>query len=242
MGYMEVVRMENIVKSYGEGNNRVDALKGIDLSIQQGEFVSIVGASGSGKSTLLHILGGLDRPSSGKVLIGENDIYEYSDNELSVFRRRKVGFIFQFFNLIPVLNVQENIALPTLLDSESIDMEYLNEIITILGLQERKNHLPSELSGGQQQRVSIGRALINRPHLILADEPTGNLDTRNTKEVMDLLRLTAKKYNQTIVMITHDLTIASASDRIITIQDGEIISDQRLTAKESMTGGNDFDQ
>ncbi len=239
---MEVVRMENIVKRYGEGNSRVDALKGIDLSIQQGEFVSIVGASGSGKSTLLHILGGLDRPSSGKVLIGDDDIYEYSDNELSVFRRRKVGFIFQFFNLIPVLNVQENIALPTLLDSESIDMEYLNEIITILGLQERKNHLPSELSGGQQQRVSIGRALINRPHLILADEPTGNLDTRNTKEVMDLLRLTAKKYNQTIVMITHDLTIASASDRIITIQDGEIISDQRLTSKKSMTGGNDFDQ
>ncbi|MFJ8090123.1 ABC transporter ATP-binding protein [Lysinibacillus sp. NPDC095746] len=239
---MEVVRMENIVKSYGEGNSRVDALKGIDLSIQQGEFVSIVGASGSGKSTLLHILGGLDRPSSGEVFIGDNDIYKYSDNELSVFRRRKVGFIFQFFNLIPVLNVQENIALPTLLDSESIDKEYLNEIMNILGLQERKDHLPSELSGGQQQRVSIGRALINRPHLILADEPTGNLDTRNTKEVMDLLRFTAKKYNQTIVMITHDLTIASASDRIITIQDGKIISDQRLTAKESLTGGNDFDQ
>ncbi|TQR30870.1 ABC transporter ATP-binding protein [Lysinibacillus sphaericus] len=233
---MEVVRMENIVKSYGEGNNRVDALKGIDLSIQQGEFVSIVGASGSGKSTLLHILGGLDRPSSGKVFIGDNDIYKYSDNELSVFRRRKVGFIFQFFNLIPVLNVQENIALPTLLDSESIDREYLNEIINILGLQDRKDHLPSELSGGQQQRVSIGRALINRPHLILADEPTGNLDTRNTKEVMDLLRLTAKKYNQTIVMITHDLNISSASDRIITIQDGEIISDKRLATKESKAG------
>lgn len=234
---MEVVRMENVVKSYGEGNNRVDALKGIDLSIQQGEFVSIVGASGSGKSTLLHILGGLDHPNSGKVFIGGNDIYKYTDDELSIFRRRKVGFIFQFFNLIPVLNIQENIALPTLLDSESIDMEYLNEIINILGLQERKNHLPSELSGGQQQRVSIGRALINRPHLILADEPTGNLDTRNTKEVIDLLRLTAKKYNQTIVMITHDLTIASASDRIITIQDGKIISDQRLTEKKSQTGG-----
>ncbi|MEY9974317.1 putative ABC transport system ATP-binding protein [Lysinibacillus sp. RC46] len=234
---MEVVRMENVVKSYGEGNNRVDALKGIDLSIQQGEFVSIVGASGSGKSTLLHILGGLDHPSSGKVFIGDSDIYKYTDDELSIFRRRKVGFIFQFFNLIPVLNVQENIALPTLLDSESIDMEYLNEIINILGLQERMNHLPSELSGGQQQRVSIGRALINRPHLILADEPTGNLDTRNTKEVMDLLRFTAKKYNQTIVMITHDLTIASASDRIITIQDGKIISDQRLTEKKFQTGG-----
>ncbi|QOT01024.1 ABC transporter ATP-binding protein [Brevibacterium sp. JNUCC-42] len=229
---MEIVRMENVVKSYGEGNNRVDALKGVHLSIQQGEFVSIVGVSGSGKSTLLHILGGLDRPSSGQVLIGDNNIYDYTDDELSRFRRRKVGFIFQFFNLIPVLNVQENIALPTLLDDEPIDMTYLNEIIEILGLHERKNHLPSELSGGQQQRVSIGRALINRPHLILADEPTGNLDTRNTKEVMDLLRLTAKKYNQTIVLITHDLTIASASDRVITIEDGKIISDQRLVANK----------
>ncbi|MGG4461474.1 ABC transporter ATP-binding protein [Brevibacillus porteri] len=227
---MEVVRMENVVKSYGEGNNRVDALKGIDLSIQQGEFVSIVGVSGSGKSTLLHILGGLDRPSSGQVFIGDHNLYDYTDDELSIFRRRKVGFIFQFFNLIPVLNVQENIALPMLLDEEPIDMTYLDEIIEILGLHERKDHLPSELSGGQQQRVSIGRALINRPHLILADEPTGNLDTRNTKEVMDLLRLTAKKYNQTIVLITHDLTIASASDRVITIEDGAIISDQRLAA------------
>ncbi|EPY05803.1 ABC transporter ATP-binding protein [Paenibacillus alvei TS-15] len=229
---MEVVRMENVVKSYGEGNSRVDALKGITLSIQQGEFVSIVGVSGSGKSTLLHILGGLDRPTSGQVFIGENSIYNYSDDELSIFRRRKVGFIFQFFNLIPVLNVQENIALPTILDNEQVDMTYLDEIIETLGLQERKTHLPSELSGGQQQRVSIGRALINRPHLILADEPTGNLDTKNTKEVMDLLRLTAKKYNQTIVLITHDLSIASASDRVITIEDGSIISDQRLAANK----------
>ncbi|EJW15817.1 ABC transporter ATP-binding protein [Paenibacillus alvei] len=230
---MEVVRMENVVKSYGEGNSRVEALKGITLSIQQGEFVSIVGVSGSGKSTLLHILGGLDRPTSGKVFIGENSIYDYSDDELSIFRRRKVGFIFQFFNLIPVLNVQENIALPTILDNEQVDMKYLDEIIETLGLQERKTHLPSELSGGQQQRVSIGRALINRPHLILADEPTGNLDTKNTKEVMDLLRLTAKKYNQTIVLITHDLSIASASDRVITIEDGSIISDQRLAANQA---------
>jgi putative ABC transport system ATP-binding protein len=230
---VEVVRMENVVKSYGEGNSRVDALKGITLSIQQGEFVSIVGVSGSGKSTLLHILGGLDRPTSGQVFIGENSIYNYSDNELSIFRRRKVGFIFQFFNLIPVLNVQENIALPTILDNEQVDMTYLDEIIETLGLQERKTHLPSELSGGQQQRVSIGRALINRPHLILADEPTGNLDTKNTKEVMDLLRLTAKKYNQTIVLITHDLSIASASDRVITIEDGSIISDQRLAANKA---------
>jgi putative ABC transport system ATP-binding protein len=234
---MEIVRMEHVVKSYGEGNNRVEALKGINLSIQQGEFVAIVGVSGSGKSTLLHILGGLDRPSSGQVCIGDNNIYDYTDDELSIFRRRKVGFIFQFFNLIPVLNVQENIALPTLLDDEPMDMTYLDEIIEILGLQERRNHLPSELSGGQQQRVSIGRALINRPHLILADEPTGNLDTRNTKEVMDLLRLTAQKYNQTIVLITHDLTIASASDRIITIEDGNIISDQRLVANKQKAGG-----
>ncbi|MCY9529945.1 ABC transporter ATP-binding protein [Paenibacillaceae sp. P-4] len=230
---MEVVRMENVVKSYGEGNSRVDALKGISLSIQQGEFVSIVGVSGSGKSTLLHILGGLDRPTSGQVFIGENSIYGYSDDELSIFRRRKVGFIFQFFNLIPVLNVQENIALPTILDNEQVDTTYLDEIIETLGLQERKTHLPSELSGGQQQRVSIGRALINRPHLILADEPTGNLDTKNTKEVMDLLRLTAKKYNQTIVLITHDLSIASASDRVITIEDGSIISDQQLAANKA---------
>ncbi|MDA1762053.1 ABC transporter ATP-binding protein [Bacillus cereus] len=235
---MEIVRIESVVKSYGEGNSRVDALKGINLTIHQGEFVSIVGASGSGKSTLLHILGGLDRPSSGEVFIGENNIYNYPDNELSIFRRRKVGFIFQFFNLIPVLNVQENIALPTLLDNEPVDNSYMDEIIEILGLHERRNHLPSELSGGQQQRVSIGRALINRPHLILADEPTGNLDTQNTKEVMDLLRLTAKKYNQTIVLITHDLKIASTSDRIITIEDGQIISDQWLATSKPKTGGN----
>ncbi|MED0951715.1 ABC transporter ATP-binding protein [Bacillus mobilis] len=235
---MEIVRIEDVVKSYGEGNSRVDALKGINLTIHQGEFVSIVGASGSGKSTLLHILGGLDCPSSGSVFIGENNIYDYTDNELSIFRRRKVGFIFQFFNLIPVLNVQENIALPTLLDNEPIDNSYMDEIIEILGLHERRNHLPSELSGGQQQRVSIGRALINRPHLILADEPTGNLDTQNTKEVMDLLRLTAKKYNQTIVLITHDLNIASTSDRIITIEDGQIISDQWLSTNKPKTGGN----
>ncbi|PFQ36898.1 peptide ABC transporter ATP-binding protein [Bacillus cereus] len=235
---MEIVRIEDVVKSYGEGNSRIDALKGINLTIHQGEFVSIVGASGSGKSTLLHILGGLDRPSSGEVFIGENNIYNYPDNELSIFRRRKVGFIFQFFNLIPVLNVQENIALPTLLDNEPVDNSYMDEIVEILGLHERRNHLPSELSGGQQQRVSIGRALINRPHLILADEPTGNLDTQNTKEVMDLLRLTAQKYNQTIVLITHDLKIASTSDRIITIEDGQIISDQWLATSKPKTGGN----
>lgn len=193
MSCMEVVRLENVVKTYGEGETQVQALKGINLSIHRGEFVTIVGASGSGKSTLLHILGGLDRPSSGNVFIGDENIYNYKDNELSIFRRRKVGFIFQFFNLIPVLNVQENIALPALLDEEQVDDHYLDEIIRTLGLNERRDHLPSELSGGQQQRVSIGRSLINKPDIILADEPTGNLDTKNTKEVLNLLKVTAKK-------------------------------------------------
>lgn len=182
MSCMEVVRLENVVKTYGEGETQVQALKGINLSIHRGEFVTIVGASGSGKSTLLHILGGLDRPSSGNVFIGDENIYNYKDNELSIFRRRKVGFIFQFFNLIPVLNVQENIALPALLDEEQVDDHYLDEIIKTLGLNERRDHLPSELSGGQQQRVSIGRSLINKPDIILADEPTGNLDTKIQKK------------------------------------------------------------
>ncbi|MGX5373563.1 ABC transporter ATP-binding protein [Bacillus cereus] len=225
---MEVVRLENVVKTYGEGETQVQALKGINLSIHKGEFVSIVGASGSGKSTLLHILGGLDYPTSGKVIIGGENIYHLQDNELSIFRRRNIGFIFQFFNLIPVLNVQENIALPTLLDNEQVDEKYLNEIIQVLGLQERRNHLPSELSGGQQQRVSIGRSLMNKPDIILADEPTGNLDTNNTKEVLTLLKATAKKYNQTVILITHDPSIAFNSDRIITVEDGIIISDNQL--------------
>ncbi|WP_336974005.1 ABC transporter ATP-binding protein [Bacillus thuringiensis] len=225
---MEVVKLENVVKTYGEGDTQVRALKGMDLSINKGEFVTIVGASGSGKSTLLHILGGLDHPTSGNVIIGGENIYHLKDNELSIFRRRNIGFIFQFFNLIPVLNVQENISLPTLLDNEQVDEQYLNEIVQVLGLQERRNHLPSELSGGQQQRVSIGRSLMNKPEIILADEPTGNLDTKNTKEVLTLLKATAKKYNQTVILITHDPSIASNSDRIITVEDGMIISDKRL--------------
>ncbi|MCY8933963.1 ABC transporter ATP-binding protein [Bacillus atrophaeus] len=225
---MEVVRLENVVKTYGEGETQVQALKGIDLSINKGEFVTIVGASGSGKSTLLHILGGLDHPTSGNVFIGGENIYNLKDNELSIFRRRNIGLIFQFFNLIPVLNVQENIALPTLLDDEQVDEQYLNEIIHVLGLHERRNHLPSELSGGQQQRVSIGRSLMNKPDIILADEPTGNLDTKNTKEVLTLLKTTAKRYNQTVILITHDPAIASNSDRIITVEDGMISSDKRL--------------
>ncbi|EJS46011.1 TPA: ABC transporter ATP-binding protein [Bacillus thuringiensis] len=237
---MEVVRLENVVKTYGEGETQVQALKGINLSIHRGEFVTIVGASGSGKSTLLHILGGLDRPSSGNVFIGDENIYSYKDNELSIFRRRKVGFIFQFFNLIPVLNVQENIALPALLDEEQVDDHYLDEIIRTLGLNERRDHLPSELSGGQQQRVSIGRSLINKPDIILADEPTGNLDTKNTKEVLNLLKVTAKKYNQTVILITHDPAIASNSDRIITITDGIIISDKQLVQNQEKCGGEEY--
>ncbi|NKX12443.1 ATP-binding cassette domain-containing protein [Bacillus cereus] len=237
---MEVVRLENVVKTYGEGETQVQALKGINLSIHRGEFVTIVGASGSGKSTLLHILGGLDHPSSGNVFIGDENVYNYKDNELSIFRRRKVGFIFQFFNLIPVLNVQENIALPALLDEEQVDEHYLDEIIKTLGLNERRDHLPSELSGGQQQRVSIGRSLINKPDIILADEPTGNLDTKNTKEVLNLLKVTAKKYNQTVILITHDPAIASNSDRIITITDGMIISDKKLVQNQEKCGGAEY--
>ncbi|MFE9080804.1 ABC transporter ATP-binding protein [Bacillus mobilis] len=234
---MEVVKLENVVKTYGEGDTQVRALKGMDLSINKGEFVTIVGASGSGKSTLLHILGGLDHPTSGNVIIGGENIYHLKDNELSIFRRRNIGFIFQFFNLIPVLNVQENISLPTLLDNEQVDEQYLNEIVQVLGLQERRNHLPSELSGGQQQRVSIGRSLMNKPEIILADEPTGNLDTKNTKEVLTLLKATAKKYNQTVILITHDPSIASNSDRIITVEDGMIISDKRLVKDYAKSGG-----
>jgi len=194
----------------------------------RGEFVAIVGASGSGKSTLLHLLGGLDSPTSGNVVIDGESIYNYKEEKLAVFRRRKIGFVFQFYNLLPVLDVEENIALPALLDNDKVDKTYLEELIKILGLSERKNHLPSELSGGQQQRVSIGRAVFNKPSIILADEPTGNLDTKNSKDVIELLKLTAKKYNQTLILITHDVNIASMADRVITIEDGEIISDKHL--------------
>ncbi|MCU9815454.1 ABC transporter ATP-binding protein [Paraclostridium sp. AKS73] len=224
---MEILRVENLTKTYGEGENKVEALKNINLSINKGEFVAIIGASGSGKSTLLHLLGGLDRPTTGKVVIGEKSIYDYNDNELSIFRRRKIGFIFQFFNLIPVLDVEENIELPVILDNEKADKEYLDEIINILNLNERRTHLPSELSGGQQQRVSIGRALINKPSIILADEPTGNLDSKNTRDVIDLLKFTAKKFNQTLILITHDTNIATMADRVITIDDGKIVNDTK---------------
>ncbi|GAA0706563.1 ABC transporter ATP-binding protein [Paraclostridium ghonii] len=225
---MEILRVENLTKTYGEGENKVEALKNINLSINKGEFVAIIGASGSGKSTLLHLLGGLDRPTTGKVIIDEKSIYDYNDDELSIFRRRKVGFIFQFFNLIPVLDVEENIELPVILDNEKADKKYLDEIINILNLNERRSHLPSELSGGQQQRVSIGRALINKPSIVLADEPTGNLDSKNTRDVIELLKLTARKFNQTLILITHDTDIATMADRVITIEDGEIIKDTNI--------------
>ncbi len=225
---MEILKVQGLKKIYGKEGNKVEALKGVDLSINTGEFVAVVGASGSGKSTLLHLLGGLDRPSEGKVIIDGEDIYKYKEEKLAIFRRRKIGFIFQFFNLLPVLDIEENIALPALLDNDKVDKEYLAEIIKLLGLEDRKHHLPSELSGGQQQRVSIGRALLNKPSIILADEPTGNLDSSNSKEVIDLLKFSAKKYNQTLILITHDVNIASSADRVITIMDGSIVSDKYL--------------
>lgn len=225
---MEILKVENLNKTYGKDSNKVEALKNVNLSINKGEFASIVGASGSGKSTLLHLLGGLDRPTSGKVIIDGENIYDYKEERLAIFRRRKIGFIFQSFNLIPVLDVEENIALPALMDNDKVDKKYLSEIIEVLGLTDRKTHLPSELSGGQQQRVSIGRALLNKPAIIFADEPTGNLDSKNSREVIELLKFTAKKYNQTLIVITHDVNIAALSDRTITIEDGEIISDEYL--------------
>lgn len=225
---MEILKVENLSKIYGDDENKVEALKNINLSVCKGEFAAIVGASGSGKSTLLHLLGGLDRPTEGRVIIDGESIYDYKEENLAIFRRRKIGFVFQFFNLIPVLDVEENIALPALLDNDKVDKNYLEDIIGILGLKDRKNHLPSELSGGQQQRVSIGRALLNKPSIILADEPTGNLDSKNSREVIELLKLTAKKYNQTLILITHDVNIASMADRIINIEDGQIVSDKYL--------------
>lgn len=226
---MEVVRVENLCKVYGTGEMKVKAVDNINLTINQGEFVAIVGPSGSGKSTLLHLLGGVDRPSSGKIIVDGVDIYSLSEEELAIFRRRKVGFIFQFYNLVPVLDVEENILLPLLLDNKKLDRKYIDELISILGLNERKDHLPNELSGGQQQRVSIGRALAYSPSIVLADEPTGNLDSQNSKEIIDLLKLSVQKYNQTLVLITHDLDIASQADRIITIEDGSIVKDEKIS-------------
>ena len=212
---MTLIEVKNLNKIYGSGEAEVKALKNINLNIEQGEFVAIVGQSGSGKSTLLHLIGGVDIPSSGEVIIDGKNIYKLKEKELSILRRRKLGFIFQFFNLIPVLTVQENIEMPVLLDNEKIDKKYMSELLRILGLEERKNNYPSQLSGGQQQRVSIGRALANKPSIILADEPTGNLDSKNSKEVLELLKYCAKKYNQTLIMITHDPSIALQSLMIL---------------------------
>lgn len=223
---MEILKVENLTKSYGKGEAKVDAIKNINLSINKGEFVAIVGPSGSGKSTLLHLLGGVDKPTSGKVYINDVDIYNLKEKDLSIFRRRNVGLIYQFYNLIPVLSVKENILLPAELDNRKIDKDYLDDLLKTLGLKERSNHLPNELSGGQQQRTSIGRALINRPSIVLADEPTGNLDSKNSKEVLELLKLSVRKYNQTLIMITHDPSIALQADRVITIEDGTIKQDE----------------
>ncbi len=225
---MDILKVMNLTKTYGKGDTLVKALDNVSFKVKKGEFVAIVGASGSGKSTLLHLLGGVDRPTSGKIIVGNEDIYSLDENNLAIFRRRQVGLIYQFYNLIPILNVVENITLPILLDNKKIDEKYLDELITTLGLKERINHLPNELSGGQQQRVSIGRALMNRPSLLLCDEPTGNLDSKNSKEIIELLKISNKKYKQTIIMITHDSNLALAADRIITLEDGKITSDEKV--------------
>ena len=223
---MEILRVENLTKVYGTGEAAVRALDGVSFTVQKGEFVAIVGSSGSGKSTLLHILGGVDRPTSGKVFVDNTDIYALNETNLAIFRRRQVGLIYQFYNLIPVLDVEENITLPLLLDGRKPDKTQLGSIFALLGLEDRKKHLPNQLSGGQQQRVSIGRALVNSPALVLADEPTGNLDSKNSADIISLLRHSNQKYNQTLILITHDMNIALQANRIISLEDGRITRDE----------------
>lgn len=223
---MDILKVEHLSKQYGKGDTKVTALDDVSFSVKKGEFVAIVGASGSGKSTLLHILGGVDRPTSGKVFIENTDLYKLNDTQLAIFRRRQIGLIYQFYNLIPILNVEENITLPLLLDHQKVDPNILQNIVGSLGLEGRIAHLPNELSGGQQQRVSIGRALINHPALVLADEPTGNLDSKNSKEIIELLKLSNRRFKQTLVMITHDAEIALQADRVITMEDGSIVKDE----------------
>lgn len=223
---MEILRVENLTKVYGKGENEVRALDGVSFSVKKGEFVAVIGPSGSGKSTLLHILGGVDRPTSGRVLMDGKDVYAQNEEQLAIFRRRQVGLIYQFYNLIPVLNVTENITLPVLMDGQRVNRDRLKELITTLGLNGRENHLPNQLSGGQQQRVSIGRALMNAPAVVLADEPTGNLDSKNSREIVDLLKISNEKYGQTLIVITHDESIALQADRIISIDDGKITRDE----------------
>ena len=223
---MDILRVEHLTKIYGQNENEVRALDDVSFSIKKGQFVAIIGPSGSGKSTLLHILGGVDRPTSGKVFLEEQDVFAQDENQLAIFRRRQVGMIYQFYNLIPVLNVTENITLPVLMDGRKVNAKRLEELVSTLGLKERVNHLPNQLSGGQQQRVSIGRALMNSPAIVLADEPTGNLDSRNSQEIMELLKISNGQYGQTLIVITHDESIALQADRVITIEDGRIIRDE----------------
>ena len=223
---MELLKVDHLTKIYGKGENQVFALNDVSFSVKKGEFVAIIGPSGSGKSTLLHILGGVDRPTNGKVYLDGNDVYAQNESQLAVFRRRQVGLIYQFYNLIPVLNVTENMTLPVLMDGRPINQERLTELLSILSLNGREGHLPNQLSGGQQQRVSIGRALMNAPAVVLADEPTGNLDSKNSQEIISLLKFSNQKYNQTLIIITHDENIALQADRIITIEDGQITRDE----------------
>ena len=223
---MEILRVENLCKTYGKGENEVKALDHVSFSVNKGEFIAIIGPSGSGKSTLLHILGGVDKPTSGKVYMDGCDVYAQNEEQLAIFRRRQVGLIYQFYNLIPVLDVTENITLPVLMDGQKVNQKRLNELLTILKLKGREKHLPNQLSGGQQQRVSIGRALMNAPAVVLADEPTGNLDSKNSQEIVELLKMSNQKYNQTLIIITHDENIALQADRILAIEDGKIIRDE----------------
>ena len=223
---MEILRVEHLSKIYGKGENEVRALDDVSFSVEKGQFVAIIGPSGSGKSTLLHILGGVDRPTAGKVFLEGQDVFAQNEDQLAIFRRRQVGLIYQFYNLIPVLNVTENITLPVLMDGRKVNQERLEDLLTTLALKEREKHLPNQLSGGQQQRVSIGRALMNSPAVVLADEPTGNLDSKNSQEIVELLKLSNKQYGQTLVIITHDESIALQADRIITIEDGKITRDE----------------
>ena len=230
IGNMEILKVEHLSKHYGSGENLVKAVDDISFSVEKGEFLAIIGPSGSGKSTLLHILGGVDRPTSGKVFVDGTDVYAQNDEALAVFRRRQVGLIYQFYNLIPVLSAEENMTLPVLLDGREINRERLEELLGTLGLKERRKNLPNQLSGGQQQRVSIGRALMNAPAVVLADEPTGNLDSKNSQEIVELLKLSNRRYGQTLIVITHDETIALQADRIIAIEDGKIVRDERVKA------------
>ncbi|MBR0435646.1 MAG: ABC transporter ATP-binding protein [Clostridia bacterium] len=225
---MEILKVENLTKIYGAGNAEVRALDGVSFAVEKGEFLAIIGPSGSGKSTLLHALGGVDRPTSGKVYMNGQDVYAQNEEQLAIFRRRHVGLIYQFYNLIPVLNVVENMGLPVRMDGRKVNEERLNELLHLLALEDRKNNLPNQLSGGQQQRVSIGRALMNAPEIVLADEPTGNLDSKNSREIVELLKLSNRKYNQTLIVITHDEQIALQADRVIAIEDGRITKDERI--------------